>query len=251
MTTKKHAFYGILALVSLLGLGITQSAKATELITNGDFETGTFAGWTVVDQAGGSGSFFISTPGAATPISGFPTAANGSGGLWYAVSDQTGPGCHVLLQSFTIPVGASSVSLTFQMFVNNQFGPPIVNPAGLDYTASPNEHARVDILSSSATPFDTGAGVVANLYIGSDAGPTPNPYITYSFDLSSLAAGTYQLRFAEVDNQFFFQQGVDNVSITAEGGRVPDSGSTVVLLGVAMTVVGLLHRRIKAATNRA
>ena len=29
MTTKKHAFYGILALVSLLGLGITQSAHAT------------------------------------------------------------------------------------------------------------------------------------------------------------------------------------------------------------------------------
>lgn len=28
MTTKKHAFYGILALVSLLGLGITQSARA-------------------------------------------------------------------------------------------------------------------------------------------------------------------------------------------------------------------------------
>jgi hypothetical protein len=28
MTTKKHAFYGILALVSLLGLGITDSASA-------------------------------------------------------------------------------------------------------------------------------------------------------------------------------------------------------------------------------
>jgi len=33
MTTRKHAFYGILALVSLLGLGITQSARAN-LITN-------------------------------------------------------------------------------------------------------------------------------------------------------------------------------------------------------------------------
>ena len=31
MTTKKHAFYGILALVSLLGLGITQSASAVTL----------------------------------------------------------------------------------------------------------------------------------------------------------------------------------------------------------------------------
>jgi VPDSG-CTERM motif len=33
MTTRKHAFYGILALVSLLGLGITQSAKANYIVT--------------------------------------------------------------------------------------------------------------------------------------------------------------------------------------------------------------------------
>ena len=47
MTTRKHAFYGILALVSLLGLGVTQSARAN-LINNGDFETGNFNGWTVI-----------------------------------------------------------------------------------------------------------------------------------------------------------------------------------------------------------
>jgi hypothetical protein len=33
MTTRKHVFYGILALVSLLGLGITQSAKASFMET--------------------------------------------------------------------------------------------------------------------------------------------------------------------------------------------------------------------------
>src|SRR5437764_11742324 len=46
MTTVKHGFYSILALVSLLGLGITQSARAN-LITNGGFERGDFSGWTV------------------------------------------------------------------------------------------------------------------------------------------------------------------------------------------------------------
>ena len=46
MTTAKQGFYSILALVSLLGLGITQSARAN-LITNGGFETGDFSGWTV------------------------------------------------------------------------------------------------------------------------------------------------------------------------------------------------------------
>ena len=33
MTTRKHAVYGILALVSLLGLGITQSARANYIVT--------------------------------------------------------------------------------------------------------------------------------------------------------------------------------------------------------------------------
>jgi hypothetical protein len=33
MTTRKHAFYGILALVSLLGLGVTQPAKANTITT--------------------------------------------------------------------------------------------------------------------------------------------------------------------------------------------------------------------------
>jgi VPDSG-CTERM motif len=46
MKTSKHVFYGILALVSLLGVGITQPARAN-LITNGGFETGDFSGWTV------------------------------------------------------------------------------------------------------------------------------------------------------------------------------------------------------------
>jgi hypothetical protein len=46
MIARKHVFYGILTLVSLLGLGVTQSARAN-LITNGGFETGNFSGWTV------------------------------------------------------------------------------------------------------------------------------------------------------------------------------------------------------------
>jgi hypothetical protein len=59
---RKHVFYGILGLVSLLGLGITQSARAN-LIINGDFETGTFSGWTVMPAPTGSDIFVGTTFG--------------------------------------------------------------------------------------------------------------------------------------------------------------------------------------------
>ena len=164
----------VAATLFLAGIAFWHS-DATQLILNGDFETGNFNNWTIADQAGGSGSFFVSSPGASAPLSGMPTAGNSSGGAFYAVSDQTGPGAHALLQSFTVPAGGMSISLTFRMFVNNwSGGPAIVNPVGLDYTDGPNEHGRVDILTAGATTFDTGAGVLENLYIGSDVGTNPN-----------------------------------------------------------------------------
>ncbi len=57
MTTGKHIVYGILALVSFLGIGITQSVKAN-LVTNGGFETGHISGWAV-----GSGSPYATAGG--------------------------------------------------------------------------------------------------------------------------------------------------------------------------------------------
>jgi len=227
---------------SLITIG---SAQAVELITNGDFETGNFTGWTVTDLANGTGSVFIDAPGTTTPISGFATSATGGGahGSFYAVSDQPGPGTHALSQSFTVSAG-QTVILMFDLFVNDQSGlGPIIDPIGLDHTGGPNQHGRVDILSGSAMPFDTGIGVLSNLYLGIDAGPNPNPFTHYSFDISSTVAagGTFQLRFAEVDNQLFFNFGVDNVSITT----VPEPAS-LLLAGIGLVGMGMVRRKKKA-----
>ncbi|RYD32757.1 MAG: VPDSG-CTERM sorting domain-containing protein [Verrucomicrobiaceae bacterium] len=229
-------------------LTLCPEARAAQLLVNGGFESGSLAGWTVEDQAGGSGSFFVSTPGASTPLSGFPTAGSAANGSFYAVTDQTGPGTHALLQSFTVEPGASSVTLSFDMFVNDSTGNSIVDPAGLDFNAFPNQHARVDILSAGAGAFDTGAGVLGNFYLGSDGSGAPHDFTSYSFDITGLvgAGGDFQLRFAEVDNQGFFNHGVDNASIvTSAVNGVPDGGSTLALFGLAAGGLAAARRGLR------
>jgi hypothetical protein len=214
------------------------------LLTNGNFETGTFAGWTSTDLAGGAGNWGVDTPGTTTDISGSATSALGGGahGSFYAVSDQTGPGTHALAQAFTVAAGATSVVLAFDMFVNNYDGGPFCAP-GLNHTGSAVECGRVDLLTSAAGAFDTGAGVLQNFFLGADSGTNPNPFKHYSIDITSLVAagGTFQIRFAESDNQSFFNQGVDNVSITADAD-VPEPTS-LALVGLALGGLAVGSRR--------
>jgi hypothetical protein len=233
---KTFLTVGLASFLTLSGF----TSKA-DLIVNGNFETGTLAGWTEADQAGGSGSWYISSPGANTPVSGYATANNPSGGSYYAVSDQTGPGTHVLIQSFTL-ASAETLTLSFQMFVNSQDGS--YDTGLLDYNVNPNEFGLADLLTGTATPFSTApADVLQTFYSGNDPqANNPNPYTTYTYTLS-LAAGTYQLRFGEVDNQSFFQMGVDNVSLTPV---VPEPTTIIagalLLLPFGMSTVRMLRK---------
>ena len=220
---------------------IAAPASAAQLLTNGDFETGTYAGWTALNAPASNGSIQLDTPGSTTPVSGMATAANALGGRFYSMTDQSGPGAYALLQTFTVAPGTTSLTLSFQQFVQTGI-PLIIGPPNFDFTGAPNQHARVDILTSTASAFSTAAAdVVQNFYLNID-GPVVSPYIAYSFDISTLAAGTYQLRFAQVDNQGFFNQGVDNVSIEAVAGAVPEPTSWAMMI-VGFGIVGASARR--------
>jgi hypothetical protein len=240
--------FPLISTLFFLGLAAAPPVGAIPipLINNGGFETGDFTGWTVTNQADGAGTFIVT--GASTTPSGFGTAGP-AGGSSYAVSD-FGPGAHALSQAFTVPGPALSVILSFNMFVNDWSGVgPIVDPSGLDFAPGggfpfvPNQHARVDILSAGASAFDTGAGVLQNLFLGVDPSiSNPNPYASYVFNITGTvgAGGTFVLRFAEVDNQFFLNLGVDNVSINF--APVPEPG-TLLLLGSGVLGLGIRVRR--------
>ena len=242
---------GLAASLAVAFVGPSASAATIDLISNGGFETGTFAGWTATVQAGSMGNLFVNPVGFTAPLSGLSTSGAGGSphGSFNALSDMNGPGAYALSQSFTRP-GPGSLTLMFDLFANDSDSGPIVDPSGLDYTSggssNPNQHVRVDILTAAASPLSTsGVDIVTTIIAPMvDPGPIPNPFTTYVFDLSALLAvgGTYQLRFGEVDNQLFLNMGVDNVKLLAEVRGVPEP-ATFALLGLSLAGVAVARRR--------
>ncbi len=83
---------------------------------------------------------------------------------------------------------------------------------------------------------------MANYFLGVDGGPDPHGFTSYLFDITALVGGggTFRLRFAEVDNQSFFNHGVDNVSIKA---TVPEP-ATLLLLGTGLLAIGRRYAKL-------
>lgn len=255
---------GMAATALLFAAGGISHAQTKELLVNGGFETGDLTGWTAADLAGSysPGSFVIGNntldntltpPSPSTPISQLPTVGSASGS-YYAVSDSLGPGTHALIQNFTVPVDSTGATLAFRMFVNDWYGAGALNANGpLDHNQLdshgnpvPTQFARVDLLAGNASDFDTGAGVLKTFYLGEDAGNVPNAYTSYQFDISSLVAdgSSYRLRFAEVDNQFTINQGVDNVSITADVAAIPECQPVILLVTGLAGIMVVRKKRV-------
>jgi hypothetical protein len=198
----------------------------------------------VTSEAGSSENFFVLN-GKTTPQSASSTVGPAAG-TFYAVSDGSGPGASTLIQPFTVSGPVSSVTLSFSLFANSYAGVAI-NPAGLDWTVlAANQFARVDILKAGASAFDTGSGVLGNFYLGADSSANPHAYTTDSFNITSLvgAGGTFQLRFAEVNNLSVFNLGVDNVSIVTAVSNAPEPGNILIsVLGLGAFALQRLARK--------
>jgi hypothetical protein len=228
-------------LSATLGLVLCSPARAS-FITNGGFESG-FSNWTRLDQLGSEGTFALQS-GTVSPVNADPVPAP-PGALVAAMTDASGPGSHVLYQDFIVPAAVPSAMLLFDLFIGNRAG-TFASPTTLDFsTPTLNQQARVDLLLPSANPFSVApADVLLNLFQSNAGDPALSGYTLHSVDVTAILnahVGTpLRLRFAETDNVFTFQMGVDNVDISVSA--VPEPSYLLPALG-ALVAIGCLRRR--------
>src|SRR5919204_581884 len=211
MSVLRRAAACLGGVVSVLLLLSGPASAAT--VANGGFEaTPDFTGWTVFNQASGSGNWFVYS-GTTSPVNAFTVPAPPEG-TKAAITDTSGPGSHVLYQDVALEAGVKH-RLDFTVYYNNRAPSATFSaPATLDYTVSPNQQYRIDIMKPSAPVQSVAAtDVLANVFQTKPGDPLTLAPTQKSFDLSPFAGQTVRIRFAEVDNQNVFNASVDAVAV--------------------------------------
>jgi len=236
--------------IAVTTLLVSSAQSQIVLIGNGGFEAG-LASWSRADQLGSNGTFALQS-GTTSPVNGTTVPAP-PGGTHAAMTDAQGPGSHVMYQDFVVPATpVLSAQLQFSVFIGNRATAFFIpSPPSLDFsTPTLNQQARIDILNGGTDPFSVSAiDVLATAYQTTTADPLVSGYNTLTVDLTSLFAANaghmLRLRFAEIDNVFTFQMGVDNVNLTVT--PVPEP-SALILSSIGGAV---LWRRIRRQKSEA
>ncbi len=221
---QMQTFIAIIAMASISFFVVAGASAAT--VVNGDFESGNLSGWQQVNAPPeGNGAWFAYT-GTAPPIGEAIEVPPPPAGNFAAITSQGGAGTHILYQDVALePYYTHQLSL----LVYYRSAAPLATPSPetLNFDIAPaNQQYRVDVMKSTAPLESVDPGdVLATVFATKtgdpqELGPTP-----LTVDLSPFAGQTVRLRFAEVDNEFYFAAGTDSVAIQST------PPSNVVVLG--------------------
>jgi hypothetical protein len=188
----------LLFFVSVIIGSLTVQAQ-TELITNGDFETGDLTGWTA-SQSGSHFGWNINDGIIPTWATGIVAPLSGN---YDVFTSQSGPGIAMISNPIVVPQTVVSANFSW---VDRIFNYGVV-------FSDPNQEFRVSILHGVDPPvqiFSTNPGDPVSQ-------PGPNPR---SFDLTtllqSLQGEIIQIQFTQQDNLGNFEVFVDDVSLLVE-----------------------------------
>jgi hypothetical protein len=151
-------------------------------------------------------------------------------------------GMHIIYQDIRVPASATSVTLSYRLFIDNSdptnnfgYSDPSVTPQ-LDYFPNvppsfrpANQQVRVDIMDPTASITDVnaglGGGVLQNIFITSPTTPRTMPYTLnpnsdgtpgpLTIDLTRFAGKVIRLRIAEVNNKGKLIVGLDDVQVNS------------------------------------
>ena len=220
------------------GLAICAAIAVGAGLKNGNFEKGTFKGWSHKDE-GNSGDWFVykGRPTVESLIGGTMRARGEieplrlpkpRQGQYAAATAQGGPGTRLLFRNLKLkPDRKRKLSFLLRYDSDaNLHSPPTLHVAdevlpprayagrrGIS-EAPPNQQYRVDVLRKSAGAYSLKAkDVLDTLLASKPSDPNKRGWKRYAFNLSSLPAGKVKLRVAEVDNRGVFVVAFDDLKL--------------------------------------
>jgi hypothetical protein len=231
------------AMAACMALLIPTSAGAAAVV-NGDFDSG-LNGWQTQNTGPASPKGWFVYSGTESPISkhSIPSPPNGNQA---AISDHNGPSSNILYQNVTLePYWTHQLTMT--LFYSNWAGLiAIPNPDTLNWTGGPseteeeqdNQQYRVDVMKPAAAVNSVNpSDILATVFATKEGDPETMGPTQFSVNLTPFAGQAVRLRFAQTDNEFFFNAGVDNVSIVS----TPPSN---------IFTLGKLKRNVKNGTGK-
>lgn len=215
---------GAIAAVALLAPGGAGAAT----IVNGDFESGTLTGWQTFNVPAppeNSGNWFAYT-GTVSPVSPEfgPAVPPPPAGKYAAISDQSGPGLHILYQDVVLEPYYTH-QLTMLVYYQSSASLITPSPNTLSHEGPANQQYRIDVMkpTASLTSVDP-TDILATVFATNTGDPLTLGATALTTNLSAFAGQTVRLRLAEVDNQLYLRGGADSISIQS----TPPSNAIVV-----------------------
>jgi hypothetical protein len=209
-------------------------SSQTNVIINGDFETGDLSGWTSMTFGAALGWNINdgTYTGSCVSIGPFSNRQPISGN-YDIISDQTSNGMNLVSTGFVVPDLFSSAVISWDMLYDNRLS------AGMPKFQDPNQEFRVVILDASMVPIDT---------VWSTDPGDPDQLLsvmtvseTITDPLNGREGEMVYLLLQEEDDLGCFNVAIDNVSIIFSQAAIPTIGQWgILILSMALSIVGLV-----------